>query len=313
MNEMKVKSKKAKLNKGDLLFYCVFLAWPVLQFCVFYIGVNFNSILLSFRHNELNPAGTELITKYFTFDSYKEAWDMLWFGDGKRYLAFTFKAYFTTTIISVPLGLLFAYYIFKKLAGWSAFRVVLFLPSILSGVVVGLIYRYLFDGLKLVIGVNLLDPVEGNLFAVLMFYNVWISFGTNVLMYSNKMSSISDEIIESAHLDGAVGIREFWYIVLPLTYSTLSVFLITGIAQMFVNQYGVMEMFNFTADGRTVQSVGFWFFAQANQFKKMISLDDISAVGLPKFAALGVIMTLLTAPIALTIRWALERFGPSEE
>lgn len=312
MNEIKVKPKKAKLNKGDLLFYCVFLAWPVLQFCVFYIGVNLNSILLSFRFNELNDTGTELITRYWTTESYQKAWFELWQGDGKQYLAFTFKAYFTTTIISVPLGLLFAYYIFKKLPGWGAFRVVLFLPSILSGVVVGLIFRYLLDGLSMVIGVNLLDPVEGNLFAALMFYNVWISFGTNVLMYSNKMSGISDEIIESAHLDGAVGIKEFWYIVLPLTYSTLSVFLITGVATIFVSQYGAIEMFNWDAD-YSVKSIGYWFFANANQFKKMLSLDDISAAGLPTFAAMGVIMTLLTVPVALTIRWALERFGPSED
>ena len=312
MDEIKVKFKKPKIDKGDLLFYCVFLAWPVLQFCVFYIGVNFNSVLLSFRFNELNETGTELITRYWTLESYIEAWDMLWYGDGKRYIAFTLKAYLTTNIISVPLGLLFAYYIFKKLAGWSAFRVVLFLPSILSGVVVGLIYRYLFAGLELVIGVNLMDPVEGNLFLVLMFYNVWISFGTNVLMYSNKMSSISDEIIESAHLDGAVGIKEFWYIVLPLTYSTLSVFLITGVASMFVHQYGVIEMFNWAADD-SIKSIGFWFFAQANQYKKMLSLNDISAAGLPTLAAMGIIMTIITVPIALTVRWALEKYGPSEE
>jgi ABC-type sugar transport system permease subunit len=312
MDEIKVKFKKPKIDKGDLLFYCAFLAWPVLQFCVFYIGVNFNSVLLSFRFNELNETGTELITRYWTLESYKEAWEMLWYGDGKRYIAFTLKAYLTTNIISVPLGLLFAYYIFKKLAGWSAFRVVLFLPSILSGVVVGLIYRYLFAGLKLVIGVNLMDPVDGNLFLVLMFYNVWISFGTNVLMYSNKMSSISDEIIESAHLDGAVGIKEFWYIVLPLTYSTLSVFLITGVASMFVHQYGVIEMFNWAADD-SIKSIGFWFFAQANQYKKMLSLNDISAAGLPTLAAMGIIMTIITVPIALTVRWALEKYGPSEE
>ena len=312
MDEIKVKFKKPKIDKGDLLFYCVFLAWPVLQFCIFYIGVNFNSVLLSFRFNELNETGTELITRYWTLESYKDAWDMLWYGDGKRYIAFTLKAYLTTNIISVPLGLLFAYYIFKKLAGWSAFRVVLFLPSILSGVVVGLIYRYLFAGLESVIGVNLMDPVEGNLFLVLMFYNIWISFGTNVLMYSNKMSSISEEIIESAHLDGAVGIKEFWYIVLPLTYSTLSVFLITGVASMFVHQYGVIEMFNWDASD-SIKSIGFWFFAQANQYKKMLSLDDISAAGLPTLAAMGIIMTVITVPIALTVRWALEKFGPSEE
>ena len=157
-----------------------------------------------------------------------------------------------------------------------------------------------------------MDPVDGTLFATLMFYNIWMSFGTNVLMYSNKMSSISEEIIESAHLDGAVGIKEFWYIVLPLTYSTLSVFLITGVASMFVSQYGVLEMLNWRADA-SIHSIGFWFFSQANKYKKMLSLDDISAAGLPTLAAMGIIMTVITVPIALTIRWALEKFGPSED
>ena len=46
-------------------------------------------------------------------------------------------------------------------------------------------------------------------FATVMFYNIFIGFATSVLMYANKMSSISTEVIESAHLDGASGIKEF--------------------------------------------------------------------------------------------------------
>ena len=36
---------KKKGNKGDLLFYSLLMIWPLLQFAVFYIYVNFNSIL----------------------------------------------------------------------------------------------------------------------------------------------------------------------------------------------------------------------------------------------------------------------------
>lgn len=38
----------ARSNK-KLIFYCLFMAYPVLQFVIFYIFVNFNSILLSFK------------------------------------------------------------------------------------------------------------------------------------------------------------------------------------------------------------------------------------------------------------------------
>ena len=36
-------------KRNDIIFYCLMLAFPVVQFCIFYIGVNFNSILLTFR------------------------------------------------------------------------------------------------------------------------------------------------------------------------------------------------------------------------------------------------------------------------
>ena len=45
-----IKEKKPLIGRQkDLIFYCLMMIWPVAQFCVFYIGVNFNSILLSFQ------------------------------------------------------------------------------------------------------------------------------------------------------------------------------------------------------------------------------------------------------------------------
>ena len=122
------------------------------------------------------------------------------------------------------------------------------------------------------------------------------------------MSGIGDEIIESAHLDGATGLKEFWYIVLPLSYSTISVFLITGVAQVFVSQFGAYDMFKGLADN-SIRSIGYWFFVEvAGKFKNVQKSAE-----LPYYSAVGVVLTLITIPIALSIRWALEHFGPSED
>jgi ABC-type sugar transport system permease subunit len=239
-----------------------------------------------------------------------------WFSnaDFKNYLSVSVKAYFITTLIGLPLGLLFAFYIFKKLPFWGGFRVILFLPSILSGVVVARIFSdYLSAGAPAIFGEDsvlgsLLDPIKKKYFPVLMFYNIWIGFGTAVLMYSNKMSAIPEEIIESAHLDGAMGVKEFWYIVLPLTYSTVSVFLITGVAQIFVNQFGAYDMFTGGAHN-TIKSIGYWFFVEvASKFKTVQSSAE-----LPYYSAIGVVLTFITIPAALGFRWVLEHFGPSED
>src|SRR5690606_23026804 len=49
--ESTIEKRKFKLKKQhkDVIFYILILAFPVLQFAVFYIGVNFNSILLAFK------------------------------------------------------------------------------------------------------------------------------------------------------------------------------------------------------------------------------------------------------------------------
>ena len=309
MEKTKNKNQLSKTNKSDLLFYCLILAWPVLQFCVFYIGVNFNSIIMSFKEISIGENG-DWITK-ISLHQYESAFAWFFGPDFKSYLWVSLKSFLITTGIGLPLGLLFSYYIFKKMPAWGAFRVILYLPQILSGVVVASIFKYfLIDCLPYMapdIG-NLLDKTREYRFSVLMFYNIWISFGVNVLMYSNKMSGISEEIIESAHLDGAVGVQEFWYIVLPLTYSTISVFAITGIAQIFVNQFGAYDMYAYTADN-SIRSIGYWFFVEvASRFKNVTKSAE-----LPYYSAVGIVLTFITIPIALGIRWVLEHCGPSEE
>lgn len=313
MDEIKTKIKKPKIDKGDLFFYCVFMAWPVLQFCVYYLGVNINSIIMSFQYSTIIGEGTSatIHTDPFSLEQYRRAFEWLANPEFNNLISVSVSSFLVTTLIGTPLGLLFAFYIFKKLPFWSGFRVILFLPSILSGVVVAAMFRYF-----LVTSVPYLFPSVGNLldatrelhFPVLMFYNIWVGFGTSVLMYSNKMSGIPDEIIESAHLDGATGIQEFWYIVLPLTYSTISVFMITGVAGICINQYGAYDMFAGNAVS-SIKSIGYWFFKEvAGKFKNVISSTE-----LPYYSAIGVVLTLITVPVALGVRWALEHLGPSEE
>ena len=70
-------------------------------------------------------------------------------------------------------------------------------------------------------------------------------------------------------------------------------------------------MFKASAEA-TESSIGYWFFVEvAGRFQKMT--DPNGAATLPYYSAIGVLLTILTVPIALAIRWALERFGPSEE
>lgn len=301
---------KRKILKGkhkDLIFYSLMMLFPIVQFCVFYIGVNFNSFLLSFQNIDLV---TEEVT--WTFDNISRAFSLMTTSKALlSALSMSVLSYFLLLGIGTPLGLLFSYYIYKKLPMSGAFRVLLFLPSIISAIVMVTIFQFFVEraipafasqlfGIKMK---GLLENVSSR-FATIIFYNIWVGFGTSVLMYSNGMSGISTEVVESAHLDGATGFKEFWHITLPLVYPTLTTFLITGVAGLFTNQ---INLYSFYGGGapEPVQTYGYYLY--------MKTQAAASEAEYPPLSAMGLLLTFVAVPLTLVVKWALEKFGPKED
>ena len=121
-------------------------------------------------------------------------------------------------------------------------------------------------------------------------------------MYSNGMSGIDPEIVESAHLDGASGLKEFWYITLPLVYPTLSTFLIFGIATIFTNQINLYSMYAGAAPTE-LQTFGYYLYK--------MTVAARSKAEYPPLAAMGILLTCVAVPTTFLIKWLLEKFGPS--
>ena len=136
-----MKKLKSFKSAKSFWFYVAVLALPVLQFCIFYIAVNINSFILAFRNITLDAETKKYIFSW-TFDNFKN-----WFADENEFLQLTqtllisLKSYAISLVIGVPLGLLFAYYIFKKLPGAMFFRFMLFMPSIIASIVLVSIFR----------------------------------------------------------------------------------------------------------------------------------------------------------------------------
>ncbi|MBQ3571469.1 MAG: sugar ABC transporter permease [Clostridia bacterium] len=307
MAEAKIK-RKAKINKSDIIFYSIMMAWPTLQFVVFYIGVNFNSILLAFQDIDIIANTYSWTTNHFA-----NAFDKMLSPTLLTMAKNSIFAYLITICTSIPLGLLFSYYIYKKLPMAGFFRVVLFMPSIISSIILVSMFRFfttdalpamLRDFFEITIKAPLDD--KASRFGTVMFYNIWVGFGTSVLMYSNKMSTIDPSISEAANIDGAQGFSEFWYITLPLVFSTLSVFLITGVATLFTNQINLFSFYGMSAPD-AVQTFGYWLFREA----KLATNGGLG--GYSELSAVGLLLTCVSVPLTLGVKWAAEKFGPSED
>ena len=309
---MKLKSKTFRSAKS-MWFYIGFMAIPVLQFCIFYIGVNFNSLLLAFKTIKFDGATKQYYTAAFNFDNF-----INWFADSVNKkeltdaLIVSLKTYVITLCVGVPLGLLFAYYIYKKLPGSMFFRFMLFLPSIIASIVLVTIYKYFTDNVvpeflkifNITLGGKLLSNPD-TVYGTVMFYNLFVGFGTTVLLYSNKMATISPEIIEAAELDGTNSVQEFFRIVLPQTFSTLSIFLVTGIAGIFINEINNFSFFNYKTNPETT-TLGFLMYFRVQKAK-----NDESQY--PPLAALGIMMSVVAIPLTFAVRWLLNKVGPSED
>ena len=190
------------------------------------------------------------------------------------------------------------------------------IPAIMSGLVIALVFvnfigdngafAYITKSLKLNGGkwINLLNS-EKYAFKTTIFYMIWLSFSTSLIVYPTAMRGISPEIFESSKIDGVTNMfQELWYIILPLIYPTLTTFLITGFAAIFTNGGPILE-FYYTDAPDYVSNMGYYF-------TKMILLDG-TEFSYPKYAAGGLILTVIVAPLTMLLKWALEKFGPKTE
>ena len=131
---------------------------------------------------------------------------------------------------SLPLALLCR----KARYGQSFFRTLYFIPSITPGVVVSLIWIWLFQKWG-----GLLDRPQTALLAIAVV-GVWQGSGYNMLLFLAGLNEIPQEFYDAARVDGAGRLQEFRHVTIPLLRNTLvfvTVMVIIGSFQVFTQAY----------------------------------------------------------------------------
>ena len=168
------------------------------------------------------------------------------------------------TAITICLSLFFAAILTReKLKGQNFFRIIFYIPNILSIVVISAIFSAIYDANNGLLNsiLNLLhitkEPVywmgdQKLVIYSLAFAMVWQAIGYYMVMYMASMSAISESLYESANLEGASRTTQFFSITLPLIWTnirtTLTFFIISNINMSFLF---VKAMTNGGPDGAT--------------------------------------------------------------
>ena len=300
------KRKKGGLHRTRnqrIFFWCI-IALPLAQFCIFYIGVNFNSILLAFKDYSYEDGSFQWVG----FENFSEV-----FYDFKTllYMRASVKnslLLYVFTLLGTVLALFFSYYIYKKAPLSGFYRTILFLPNIISSIVMVLMFKYFVERAipEIVYMINpdstfpglLADP--DYVLPTLIFYCVWSGFGTQMLMYTGAMGGISDSVIEAAKLDGVTPLKELWYITVPMIWPTFMTFVVVGFTGLFTNQ---INLYNFYGDQAEYRYYTFGYYLY-------ISIRNASIGEYSYLAALGLLLTAVAAPLTLLLRKAMNKFGP---
>lgn len=300
-------------RKKDLIFYVVMLALPMLQFAIFYLGVNFNSILMAFQ--KYDDTAKEFVFLDFSniFKNFADVFHSLGTETVFPYaLKNSLISYFVSLIAGTGLALIFSFYIYKKFPLHGLVKVVLFTPSIISGMVLVSVFvefvNVVIPGVaQRATGADIIgfitNPPTGKTFGTILFYCIWIGFGGSILLYVGAMNNIDESVSEACKLDGANLFQEMLFIVIPLIYPTFVTFMVVGVGGIFTNQLALYSFFGPGAD-ESIQTFGYYLFKTT----KAAGESDY-----PFLATMGILMTLVVAPLTFLVKWALEKLGPKLE
>ncbi len=184
---------------------------------------------------------------FIGFENYKE----LFFGPESGVIIKSFVntllLAFLTVIIQLPLAMLLAIILANGIKGEGFYRTVLFVPVVLSAVVIGFLWRQLYHPTLGLINVVLkglglesltrtwLGDTNTALIAV-MIPIIWQWIGYHMLLMYASVKSIPKDIKEAAYIDGASGVKAALKITIPLIRPIIKVciiFAVIGSLQAF--------------------------------------------------------------------------------
>lgn len=208
-------------RRQDILTaYLCLLPW-LIGFAAFVVGPMLFSLGLSFYESDL------LTRTYFVgLTNYQDLLKEPLFWQS---LKVTFIYAFTTVPLGTVIALLIATLLNQKIMGLGIWRTIYYLPTVISGVAVSLLWLQIFNpragllnnflGLFGIQGPSWLYDSTWAL-PSLIIMSIW-GVGGNMLLYLAGLQGIPTQLYEAATIDGANAWHRFWAITIPMLSPTI--------------------------------------------------------------------------------------------
>lgn len=135
-----------------------------------------------------------------------------------------------------------AYMVTSGVKGQNFFRAGFFIPNLIGGIVLGYIWKFVFNRAFVALGESLsigflstswLATTNGAMLC-LIIVSVWQYAGYMMLIYVAGFMSVSADVLEAASIDGCNDVQTIWYISVPLMVSSFVQCLFLTITRCFM-------------------------------------------------------------------------------
>ena len=304
-------STRKRFKRRERIFIVLMLALPVIQWVIFWLTVNVSSISLAFK---------DPLTGAFTWRNFAQFWEDLTkpYGTIKIALTNTLEYFAVQMLVTNVLSLIIAYFLYKKIAMYKAFRIFFYLPAIITALAMVTVFSEviaphgLLGQFMKAIGHPL--PPEGLLARsdsathVIVFYSVWTGMSTNIMLFSGAMARVPVEILESAKLDGCSPMREFFQLILPLITPTITTIVIITFTAIFTAT-GPILLFGLDVGTTKTTTISYWI------FEKIYGNGALGGGSTEMYnlvSCTGLCFTVIGVPIILLVRWLMNKIPTVE-
>ena len=246
---VKLTTKPLSISQRETLWGYIFISPWLIGFIIFTLGPMIASLFLSLtRYNITSPPvfiGLQNYIKLFAGDP------RFWHS-----LGVTVKFALVAIPLNLVIGFALAVLLNQNVPGVAFWRTVYYLPSVIAGVAVAILWSFIFNPrfgilnwLLSLVGIDGPGWLASPDWAVpaLVIMSLW-SIGGGMIIYLSGLQSIPTALYEAAELDGANSSQKMFYITIPLMSPVIFYNLVIGIIATF--QY-FTEVYVITATADT--------------------------------------------------------------
>ncbi|GIM27713.1 sugar ABC transporter permease [Clostridium polyendosporum] len=229
-----------------VLLFAAFHTFPVIQ-GIYYSFTNWDGLSLEYN-----------------FIGFKNYLDLLKDTNILNSYLFTFKFAIVTTIIVNVLSLLIALGLNSKIKFKNFFRATYFLPNVLSMLIIGFIFNYIFANVLPVVGTKLgIEALAANILGDdklawigVVVIAVWQACAFNTILYLSGLQTVPEDIYEASALDGAGKWQEFWKITFPIIAPFFTINMVLAMKN-FLMVFDQVVALTGGGPGRATESIAF--------------------------------------------------------